>query len=186
MKNKQKSKVYDMAYIALFAVLMAICSWIAIPMTVPFTLQTFAVFLTVYLLGGKRGTIAVLVYIFLGGIGLPVFSGFTGGVGILFGNTGGYIFGFVGLAIVMWAGEKIGKERLWMRILSMVLGLLVCYAIGTVWFQILYLRTTGAIGIFSVLGLCVFPFILPDLLKMALAVFIGERVKKFVHKRTGQ
>ena len=72
-----RSKTYDMVYIAVFAVLMAICSWISIPATVPFTLQTFAVFLAVCVLGGKRGTIAVVVYILLGAIGIPVFAGFT-------------------------------------------------------------------------------------------------------------
>ena len=84
-----RSKTYDMVYIAVFAVLMAICSWISIPATVPFTLQTFAVFLTVGVLGGKRGSMAVLIYILLGAIGIPVFAGFYGGVVPLLGNTGG-------------------------------------------------------------------------------------------------
>ena len=70
-----RSKTYDMVYIAVFAVLIAICSWISIPMTVPFTLQTFAVFLAVGVLGGKRGSLAVLIYILLGAVGIPVFAG---------------------------------------------------------------------------------------------------------------
>ena len=78
-----KTRTYDMAYIAIFAVLIAICSWISIPMTVPFTLQTFGVFMAVGVLGGKRGSLAVLVYILLGAIGVPVFAGFSGGFGIL-------------------------------------------------------------------------------------------------------
>ena len=80
---KAKIRTYDMAYIAVFTVLIAICSWISIPTAIPFTLQTFAVFLSVSVLGGKRGTMAVLLYVLLGAIGLPVFSGFTGGIGIL-------------------------------------------------------------------------------------------------------
>ena len=84
-----KTRTYDMAYIAIFAVLIAICSWISIPMTVPFTLQTFGVFMAVGVLGGKRGSLAVLVYILLGAIGVPVFAGFSGGFGILLNNTGG-------------------------------------------------------------------------------------------------
>lgn len=91
----EKSKTYDMVYIAVFAVLMAICSWISIPTVVPFTLQTFGVFLAIGVLGGKRGSLAVLVYILLGAIGVPVFAGFTGGIGILLRNTGGYIVGFL-------------------------------------------------------------------------------------------
>ena len=86
-----KTKTYDLAYIAIFAVLIAICSWISIPMTVPFTLQTFGVFMAVGVLGGKRGSLAVLVYILLGAIGVPVFAGFSGGLGILLNNTGGYM-----------------------------------------------------------------------------------------------
>ena len=86
-----KTKTYDLAYIAIFAVLIAICSWISIPMTVPFTLQTFGVFMAVGVLGGKRGSLAVLVYILLGAIGVPVFAGFSGGLGILLNNTGGNV-----------------------------------------------------------------------------------------------
>ena len=94
-KTPGYAKTKDMAYIAVFAVLIAVCSWISIPTTVPFTLQTFAVFLTVGVLGGKRGSLAVLVYILLGCVGVPVFAGFSGGIGVLAGQTGGYIVGFL-------------------------------------------------------------------------------------------
>ena len=97
-----RNKTYDMVYIAIFAVLMAICSWISIPMAVPFTLQTFGVFMAVGILGGKRGTFAVLIYIILGAIGVPVFAGFSGGIGVLLSSTGGYIIGFLFSALVMW------------------------------------------------------------------------------------
>ena len=106
-----KTKTYDLAYIAIFAVLIAICSWISIPMTVPFTLQTFGVFMAVGVLGGKRGSLAVLVYILLGAIGVPVFAGFSGGLGILLNNTGGYIIGFLFSALVMWAMESLHGSR---------------------------------------------------------------------------
>ena len=82
-----KMKTLDMAYIGLFAVVIAICSWISIPTVVPFTLQTFAVFLAVAVLGGKRGTLSVIVYVLLGAVGLPVFSGFKGGIGVLLNTT---------------------------------------------------------------------------------------------------
>ena len=75
---RQRSKTYDLVYVSIFVVLIAVCSWISIPLTVPVTLQTFGVFIAVGLLGGKRGTLAVLVYILMGAIGIPVFSGFTG------------------------------------------------------------------------------------------------------------
>lgn len=110
------SKVQSMAYIALFAVVMAVCSWISIPiLEVPYTLQTFAVFLAVGVLGGKRGTLAVLVYILLGAVGVPVFAGFTGGLGYLLGNTGGYIIGFLFTALLMWLLEALlaGNSGSW-------------------------------------------------------------------------
>lgn len=164
----------DIVYIAIFAALMAVCSWISIPTIVPFTLQTFGVFLAIRLLGGKRGTLSVLVYILLGTVGLPVFSGFKGGLGALLGNTGGYIIGFLLSALVMWLCEKLLGKKLWAYALSMLLGLLVCYAFGTVWFMVVYARANGAVSLLTVLGWCVFPFIIPDLVKIALALLIGS------------
>ena len=90
-----KSKAYDLVLIALFAALMALCAWVTVPYAVPFTMQTFGVFLALLLLGGKRGTICMAVYLLLGAVGLPVFSGFRGGVGALVGSTGGYLVGFI-------------------------------------------------------------------------------------------
>ena len=173
-----RSKTYDIVYIAVFAVIMAICSWISIPTTVPFTLQTFGVFIAVGILGGKRGTLAVLVYIILGAIGVPVFSGFTGGVGILAGTTGGYIIGFLFSALVMWLMEKIPGKRSVIQVISMIVGLIVCYAFGTAWFMIMYTRSAGPVGLVTVLGWCVFPFIIPDLIKIVVALGLTKSLKK--------
>ena len=175
-----KMQTLDMAYIGLFAVVIAICSWISIPTVVPFTLQTFAVFLAVAVLGGKRGTLAVIVYVLLGAVGLPVFSGFKGGIGVLLNTTGGYIIGFVFSALVMWAFEKSFGKKTWALILSMVLALAVCYAFGTVWFMIVYAKNVGAVGLSAVLGWCVIPFIIPDLTKITLAFILSNRISKAV------
>ena len=177
---KQKWTARDMAYVAIFAVTMAICSWISIPTTVPFTLQTFAVFLAVGVLGGRRGTFAVLVYILLGAVGLPVFAGFSGGIGILLGTTGGYIIGFLFSALLYWAMTKALGEKTPVMVAAMVLGLIVCYAFGTVWFMTVYARTSGAIGLGTALGWCVIPFIVPDLVKIALAVVLTRILKPHV------
>ena len=108
---KKRFSTRDLVYVAVFAALMAICAWISIPTTVPFTLQTMGVFLAVGLLGGRRGSLAVFVYLLLGAVGAPVFSGFTGGVGSLVGTTGGYILGFLLCALTMWAVEAaLGKS----------------------------------------------------------------------------
>ena len=97
----------EITYIAICAVLLAACSWISIPTVVPFTLQTFGVFLVLLLLGGRRGFLAILTFILLGAVGAPVFANFTGGVGILFGSTGGYIIGFLFTALIYWALERV-------------------------------------------------------------------------------
>lgn len=176
----KKVSVYNLSMVALFAALIALCAWITIPGPVPFTMQTMGVFLAVGLLGGKRGTTAVLVYILLGAVGMPVFSGFAGGVGRLVGTTGGYIIGFLVSALAMWAMEAIFGRAKWVLPLSMLLGLILCYAFGTVWFMALYTRNSGAITLAAVLGKCVIPFIIPDLLKIALALLLTSRLERFI------
>ena len=176
----KKMKTLDMVYIALFACLMAICAWISIPGQIPFTLQTMGVFLAVGLLGGKRGTIAVLVYIFMGAVGLPVFSGFAGGLGKLLGMTGGYIVGFLVSALLMWAMEALFGSKKWVLPVSMVVGLIACYAFGTAWFMVVYTSSKGAITLGAVLGMCVIPYIIPDAAKIAVALLLTKVLKRFV------
>ena len=168
---------------ALFAALMAVCSWITIPYVVPFTMQTFAVFVALDLLGWRGTLITVLVYMALGAVGLPVFSGFSGGVSHLIGPTGGYIVGFLFSALVMWAMERLLGKKPWVLALSMVLGLIVCYAFGTVWFMQVYAKTTGAIGLWTALGWCVFPYIIPDLVKIVLAMVLCKRLAAAIRLR---
>lgn len=179
---KQRSKTYDLVYISILVVLITVCSWISIPLTVPVTFQTFGVFTAVGLLGGKRGTLAVLVYILMGAIGIPVFSGFTGGIGILAGTTGGYIAGFLFSALIMWGMEKLFGRSILVLTGSMVLGLLVCYAVGTLWFMAVYAASSGAVGILTVLGWCVFPFIIPDIAKIVLALILTKRLSGVIKR----
>lgn len=171
--------VQDLVFIGVFAALLAIFSWISIPTVVPFTLQTFGVFLALTLLGGKRGTLAILVYILLGAVGLPVFSGFTGGFGRLLGTTGGYILGFLATGLLYLLFEKLsGKKSLLREGLVLLLGLLVCYAVGTAWFIFVYGSSTGAVSLGTVLGWCVLPFILPDICKLIFALLLGRRIRR--------
>lgn len=180
---KPKMRTVDMAYIAMFAVVMAVCAWISIPAAVPFTLQTFGVFLAVGMLGGKRGTLAVLVYLLLGAVGMPVFAGFNGGLGYMLGSTGGYIVGFVLSALTMWGFEAALGKKTWVLALSMVLGLLVCYAFGTGWFMVVYAKNTGAIGLATALGWCVIPYLVPDLVKIALALLLQKLLSSAIRLR---
>lgn len=180
----KRNKTYDMVCIAIFAVLMAVCSWIAVPTTVPFTMQTFGLFLTVGVLGGKRGTLAILIFILLGAVGIPVFSGFTGGLGILFGTTGGYIIGFIFSGLVMWAMEKLIGRKTWALALAMVLAIIVYFTFGTAWFMAVYGRTVGPVGLSAVLGWCVLPFVIPDILKMMLALMLSGRLSKIIERQS--
>lgn len=177
-----KTKTLDLVYIAVFAVIIAVCSWIAIPTTIPFTLQTFGVFLAVGMLGGKRGTMSVIIYILLGIIGIPVFAEFTSGPGVLLLPSGGYIVGFIFTSLVMWGMEKLLGNKNWALALSMVVGLIVCYAFGTVWFMVVYANTAEAVGLWTALMWCVIPFILPDAIKISLAVILCNRLKKVIKK----
>lgn len=184
MERSNKMRTVDMAYIALAAVLMALCSWISLNLgPVPFTLQTFAVFLAIAVLGGKRGTLAVVVYLLMGAVGLPVFANLSGGIGALLGTTGGYILGFFGSALVMWAMEAAFGRKTWVLALSMVLGLLVCYAFGTAWFMLVYARTSGPVGLAAALGWCVIPYLVPDLVKIVLALLLSKRLAKAIQLR---
>lgn len=178
--QKKRLKTPDLAYISIGTALIAICSWIYIPAVIQFTLQTFAVFAVLLILGGKRGTLSVIVYVILGAFGVPVFSGFTGGMGILLGKTGGYILGFLFMGLIYILFVKIFGDKPLSRIAALVTGLFICYAFGTAWFMLLYLKNTGPVGLMTVLSWCVFPFIVPDLAKMALAFFLSGRVRRFI------
>jgi len=182
-KTGFKLTTLDLVYISLFSVLIAICAWIAIPSMVPFTLQTFGVMCTLGLLGGKRGTLAVLVYLLLGAVGIPVFSNFRGGIGMLVGSTGGYLLGFLFSALLYWLLTSLFGNRFFIRVVSMVLGLVVLYAFGTAWFVVVYSQTVKAIDFQTAISLCVLPFLIPEAIKAALAIFmvrvIPTRVKAF-------
>lgn len=180
VKTRDNSKVLDLVYIAIGAALIAICSWISIPTAVPFTLQTFAVFFVLLALGGERGTLATLVYVLLGAVGVPVFAGFSGGIGVLLGNTGGYIIGFLFTGLIYILFTKFFKKNIVMKVVALVLGLAVCYAFGTAWFMHVYMKSSGEVGLLTVLGWCVFPFIIPDLLKLVLAVVISKRIEPVI------
>ena len=183
VKNKsghESLNTRDAAMIALCAAVMAVCSWISIPAAVPFTMQTFGVFLAVGLLGGRNGTLAVLIYILLGAAGLPVFSGFTGGIGHLFGATGGYIIGFIFSALLMWLVEALLGRSSKTLAASMIAGLLICYAFGTAWFMVVYARDSGSVGLITALSWCVFPYIIPDALKILLAAGMTRRLRPLI------
>ena len=138
------------------------------PGAVPISLATFAVMLSAALLGGKLSTLSVVLYLLIGAIGLPVFSAFRGGAAVLAGPTGGYLIGYLLLALVggflyyRFGRERKGVSKTVVLILSMIAGTIPLYALGTVWF-IIVTKTDLA----AALMLCVVPFLVGDALKIA-------------------
>lgn len=160
--------VRTMTLCAFFSALTAVCAWTGIPLgDTVFTLQTLAVLLTLGLLGGKWGTVSILCYLLLGAVGVPVFSGFRGGIGAILGPTGGYLWGFSATGLCYWAAEKWGKAP------AMILGLLACYACGTAWYMV---YTGGGLG--WVMLHTVVPYLLPDAVKLILALRLTRKLKK--------
>ncbi len=189
--GRNRAYIYDLVLIAISAALITVCSWISIPIgPVPFTLQTMAVLSVLLTCGGRRGSIAIAVYLAMGACGIPVFAGFKGGIVSFAGPTGGFLIGFLVAALVYWLLDSLffrknmtGPVRtLVFGAINAVLYEVVMYAIGVVWFITVYAAQTGPVGLWTVLGWCVFPFLIPDIVKLAASVFIGERATKLVKK----
>ena len=174
--------IREIAYTALGVALMIICSWLSIPLTVPFTMQTFAVCLVAALFGLKIGMWTVLVYLLLGIAGVPVFAGFEGGLGYLLGATGGYLVGFLLTALVVGiAADKRGRGKK-VLIAAMAVGVLLCYVLGTAWFVLVYTRTSGPVGVATALVWCVLPYVIPDIVKIVMAALLTNRLHPLLWK----
>ena len=167
----------QMIKISLFVALTAIFSQILIPIgLVPINLAVLSVFICGGLLDTKSAVLSQIVYILLGLIGVPVFSGFGAGFGKLFGPTGGYIWGYIVCAfIVSIVIGKFESDKMYIISGGMVVGLVGCYMLGTAWFM----YTTGN-GLIQSLMLCVIPFLFGDALKIAVATIIIKRLRNKV------
>ena len=177
--RSRKLTARDLTIMGMMTAVMAVCAWITIPFTVPFTMQTFGVFITLRLLGGRKGTAVIGLYILLGIAGVPVFSGFGAGIGVLAGPTGGYIAGFLLTGLLYCAAKPLRNSR---RKENAVLaaGLLVCYLFGTVWFCIVKGNAGNPMGFLQAVSICVLPYLIPDAAKLLLADQIAVRVKKMI------
>lgn len=182
MNEKKIFDLKSMVLMALFAALTCVLAPLSIPIgPVPISLTNLVIYFSLYVLGWQRGTITYLVYLLLGLAGLPVFSGFEGGVGKLAGPTGGYLIGFIFMAVISGLFVKIQEDkvilnRIW-GIAGMILGTLVAYAFGTAWFC----YSTGT-GLSAALTLCVIPFIPGDLVKIVVAALVAPTVVKQIRK----
>lgn len=168
----KKLKTRDMAYIALAVALNAVCAFITIPSTVPFTLQVFGIFFTLEYLGGKRGAVAVWLYLLLGAAGVPIFSGFQGGYGVLLSATGGFIMAFAAVALLYFVVSFFKMPR-WTHYILASFSLALIYFGGSAWFMYMMGGT-----LLHALLVCVVPFILPDAAKIVLAFLLSARLSK--------
>lgn len=176
---KKTFTVKNLIMIAITAAVITVCSWITVPFfTIPFTMQTFAVFFALKFLGGRDGLISILVYTLLGAVGVPVFSGFGAGFGVLAGPTGGYIAGFTLCAALYLACGRFTKKSALREDAVLLLGLLLCYAFGTVWFVKVMNDGGAATTFWGALSACVLPFVAPDIVKLVLAHILAARLKK--------
>lgn len=174
METEKKFSITQIAVIGVMTAVICIMAPFSLPIgPVPISFTNLAIYIALYVLGMKRGTISYLIYLLIGLVGVPVFSGFTGGPQKLFGPTGGYLIGFIPMAVI--AGIVIDKcmKKWYFCLLAMIAGTWVCYLFGTAWLAFQANMTFKA-----ALAAGVIPFIIEDLIKMVLALLIGPQIHK--------
>ncbi len=179
MRNE---KITNLTLIGLMAAVTCILGplSIVIPISpVPISFTNLAIYFTVILLGGKKGTICYLVYLLIGFVGVPVFSGFTSGPAKLLGPTGGYLIGFIFMAMISGFFVDKFSGKIYMYVLGMMLGTIVTYALGTAW-----LAYQADMTFEQALFAGVIPYIIGDIVKIIIATILGSTIKKQV-KRAG-
>jgi len=170
----KRMSTYQIVVTALFSALMCIFGPLAVPIgPVPISLTNLVIYIAVFLLGAKLGTLAYIIYLLLGAVGLPVFSGYAGGMAKIAGPTGGYLIGFIpmaficGIVVEKWIKNKIIVAS------GFVLGTLVAYTFGTIWFVLMM-----KCEVWYALTVCVFPFLLGDGAKIAISIILGITLRK--------
>lgn len=192
-ETNQSKKTLQMVLVAVMAAAICVVAPFSVPLpftAVPISFTNFMIYLALFAIGWKRGTIAYILYMAIGAVGVPVFSGFTGGLQKFAGPTGGYLIGFVFLAII--AGlfiDGINKKedasetvKIVFYVVGMVLGLTVCYIFGTIWFMIYTKTPFEMASVSSVLGMCVIPFLPGDAVKIIVATIVGVPLRKTLRK----
>ena len=189
--EKQKAKIHistkAITQVAVMVALIIALSQIYMPLPggVPFTLQTMAIMLAGIILGPTKGTLSVLIYVMMGAIGLPVFAGFSGGFGIIMGNTGGYIVGFIFAAFIIGLLSRPSQNKIiyWTKLLTgIILGQITIFLLGMLWIMYLFGITSVSAG----LAAAVTPFIIPELIKTPLAIVFGVKIKTALKTRKSQ
>lgn len=172
--NNQKIRTKQMVLIALMTAVTCVLGPLSIPLPfspVPISLTNFAIFLAIFILGMKNGTISFIIYLLLGAVGVPVFSSFRGGLQVLAGPTGGYLIGFIFLALIMGFALDHFDRKLVPTIIGMIIGMAVCYAFGTVW-----LAKLLSLSFKEGLMMGVIPYLAGDVAKIIIAAIVGPKL----------
>ena len=172
--DNQKIKTKQMVLIALMTAVTCVLGPLSIPLPfspVPISLTNFAIFLAIFVLGMKNGTISFIIYLLLGAVGVPVFSSFRGGLQVLAGPTGGYLIGFIFLALIMGFALDHFDRKLLHTIIGMIIGMVVCYAFGTVW-----LAKLLSLSFKEGLMMGVIPYLPGDAAKIIIAAIVGPKL----------
>ncbi len=176
-----KMTTKDMTVVAVMAALICVAGPLSISIgPIPLSLASFAVYLAGAVLGAKKGPLAVALYLLIGLVGVPVFSGFSGGLQKLIGVTGGYLVGYLPCAWLTGLGVKPGQTEAapkWLLPAMMVAGTAVLYIIGTAWFMIQTKNTLAA-----AMGMCVVPFLPGDAIKIVAATLLAWPVRKAIYR----
>ncbi len=179
MKHKKQAYIRSMAMIAMCTSVIIISAWIAIPFAVNITMQLAAIFVVSLLFELKTSLISILLYIFIGICGLPVFSGYNSGLSALLGPSGGFIISFIFIPPVITIFKKTKKSIKAMSVFAMLLCLIICYFVGTLWYWKIYANNSN-IRMFDAFAVCVLPFIVPDLLKILLSSIVSSKLYKHI------
>lgn len=172
--DNQKIRTKQMVLIALMTAVTCVLGPLSIPLPfspVPISLTNFAIFLAIFVLGMKNGTISFIIYLLLGAVGVPVFSSFRGGFQVLAGPTGGYLIGFIFLALIMGFALDHFDRKLVPTIIGMIIGMAVCYAFGTVW-----LAKLLSLSFKEGLMMGVIPYLAGDVAKIIIAAIVGPKL----------
>lgn len=169
---RQNKNILFISRVGLFAALLCLSAWLYLPFAVPVTLQSFVLFWMLGTMKPKVSLTALLVYLSLGAVGLPVFGGFQGGIGVILGPSGGFLLGFIPCALLC-APLFPKAKRISLRIAVGVLGTVILYLCGAIWYTFVY-------GNGDAFAVCVLPFLLPDAVKIVLAATLSEKLGRFI------
>ena len=176
--REKRIKTYNIILCGMMAAILCVLAPMSIPTTIPITLGTFVIFIMTYILTYKYAFISCMIYILLGIIGLPVFSGYQGGIGKVIGPTGGYIAGYLFIALICgYINNRYHTNKV-LQIIGMTMSVVICYVLGTLWFSY-----QQGMGIYESFIICVVPFIIGDILKIVVALVVGNVLRKRLNFR---